>query len=976
MGKSVLVTLGMNNAGYLAGAKSAHQATLDLESAQAALGDRLMTQEQAMNQLGGVLTGFGAVFTGFVTASVVAASQFETAMSSVQSATMAPVEQMGVLRDAALEAGQATSFTATEAAVGIEELGKAGLATADILGGGLSGALDLAAAGQLSVADAAEQTATTLSQFKLAGDEATHVADLLAAGAGKAQGGVADLGQALNQSGLVASQMGLSVEETVGSLTAFAGAGLLGSDAGTSFRTMLMRLTNPTGEAAAKLEELGIKTRDSQGEFIGMAGLAGQLQGSMEGLTPAARDAAMAIIFGQDAIRAANVLYAEGEDGINDWITKVDDSGYAAEVAAARLDNLGGDVEELGGAWETAMIRIGSGAQGPLREVVQAITEVVNTVGDADPVMQGLIFTSAALAGGILLVGGAGLLIIPQIAATQAALVSLGVTATSVKAAVAAVFTNPVTWGILAAASAVAIFATNLSDAQLSADEMSAAMKNSTGNMDLFEAASKRSKGVFGDLLEFISGADLDMGKGVEQLKDLPGTLDAISAAQGNVDWGTAEMRGASMVLKDLGAELANLDPEAGAEMFRSMAKEADLSREQLVTLLDTMPAYRDALLEQSAGLGLVDGALDTHGEKLNLVDYALQDGTEVVEEHSSALTGQAESAGDTSEQIATLAEELSNYNSILYDSLNAEIDYYESVEQAKEGLEGLNEKLEEGQTLVDGMTGELNLQSEAGREAMQSLMDVGQSTRDYAADLYETTGSAEQMQAALQNGWNEVYNLGIQMSLSEEQAKAYADQLVGVPDAISTQVSLEKAVAEAALGDYQSLLDLVPSEIHTALVLTARDNTGGYSSTGLPSYATDGWTPKYAEGGAIHGPGPKGRDSVLAWLAPGEHVLTARDVDLMGGQPAVYQMRALLAQSGPQGFAGGGPLGSQWGQVASQSNVSYSSPSYAQSAYTDARQMHASMSVQDGNQLFDVRDMFDEFKRFLREEAEASSWR
>jgi len=108
----------------------------------------------------------------------------------------------------------------------VTELGKAGIGTADILGGALAGSLDLAAAGEIGVAQAAEIAATTLVQFRLAGSETTHVADLLAAAAGKAQGGVTDMAAALGQSGLVASQMGLSVEETTGTLAAFASAGL------------------------------------------------------------------------------------------------------------------------------------------------------------------------------------------------------------------------------------------------------------------------------------------------------------------------------------------------------------------------------------------------------------------------------------------------------------------------------------------------------------------------------------------------------------------------------------------------------------------------------------------------------------------------------------------------------------------------------------------------------------------------------
>ena len=148
---------------------------------------------------------------------------------------------------------------------------------------------------------------------------------------------------ALSQSALVASQMGLSVEDTTGSLAAFASAGLMGSDAGTSFRSMLMRLQNPTDEAAEAMSALGIAAYDANGEFVGIDAIAGQLQQSMKNLAPAQRDAAMATLFGADAVRAANILYNEGEEGIRGWIAAVDDQGYASEQAEARLDNLKGD---------------------------------------------------------------------------------------------------------------------------------------------------------------------------------------------------------------------------------------------------------------------------------------------------------------------------------------------------------------------------------------------------------------------------------------------------------------------------------------------------------------------------------------------------------------------------------------------------------------------------------------------------------
>jgi len=325
---------------------------------------------------GALLLG-GAVVAGLGMA-VNASMNFESAMSAAQAATSATGAALGDLREAAMQAGADTQYSATEAAQAITEMGKAGVSTADILGGGLDGALALAAAGQLDVGKAAEIAATAMTQFSLSGEDLPHVADLLAAGAGKAMGSVEDLGMALNQSGLIASAAGLSIEETTGGLAAFASAGLIGSDAGTSFKTMLQALQAPSGKSAELMNELGINMYDANGNMLGLSEMAGVLQSSLGHLTEEQRNAALAQIFGTDAVRAANVLYREGASGISEWTAKVNDQGYAAEMAAKLNDNLKGDLERLGGAFETLMIQTGSGAQGPLRQIVQAFTGILD----------------------------------------------------------------------------------------------------------------------------------------------------------------------------------------------------------------------------------------------------------------------------------------------------------------------------------------------------------------------------------------------------------------------------------------------------------------------------------------------------------------------------------------------------------------------------------------------------------------------
>lgn len=354
-----------------------------LEAAQATRtvgtqAEKLAQTRESMNTVGAAGVAMGAALAAGIGVAVSKFAEFDQAMSFVAATGDDARGNMDALRQAALDAGAATVFSATESANAIEEMAKAGVDAKDILGGGLKGALDLAAAGGLGVADAAGIAATALKTFKLEGSDMSHVADLLAAGAGKAMGDVSDLSQALAQGGQAAALTGLSIEETTAALSAFASQGLLGSDAGTSLKTMLLNLNPTTKKAADLVEQYNLQAFDQQGNFIGLAAYAGKLQAALGDMSAEQQSATLKTIFGTDAYRAAAVVLGEGEEGIRNWITAVDDQGYAAETAATRLDNLMGDWEAFTGALDTAFISMGEGANGPLRFLVQALTNMVD----------------------------------------------------------------------------------------------------------------------------------------------------------------------------------------------------------------------------------------------------------------------------------------------------------------------------------------------------------------------------------------------------------------------------------------------------------------------------------------------------------------------------------------------------------------------------------------------------------------------
>jgi TP901 family phage tail tape measure protein len=430
--RSVSVNLKADVSGYLASMRVAQKATQDFGRAA---GQSATKNRADWDKLGkGMLVAGGAIGAGLGLA-VKAAADFDKQLSAVRSVSNASAADMDRLRTAALKAGADTSFSAKQAAEAETELAKVGLSTADILGGALNGSLALAAAGQIDLGKAATISGQAMKIFGLQGQDVGHIADVLASGANKSAADVDQLSQAMSAGGLVAAQTGLSLEDTVGTLSAFADNALIGSDAGTSLKTMLQRLNPQSDEAATLMDQLGLRAFDAQGNFVGLEQYAGQLQKGLGGLSTEQRNAAMSTIFGSDAIRASNILVKLGSAGVHEYTTAVNDQGAAARTAAVQMDNLSGDFEQLKGSIETALIKSGSAGNGALRTLTQTATRAVNAFGDLPDGVQSAGFALAAVGSAALLAGGAVVTMVPKIAATRAALDTLGISAARTSAA-------------------------------------------------------------------------------------------------------------------------------------------------------------------------------------------------------------------------------------------------------------------------------------------------------------------------------------------------------------------------------------------------------------------------------------------------------------------------------------------------------------------------------------------------------------
>src|SRR5574338_417846 len=164
---------------------------------------------------------------------------------------------------------------------------------------------------------------------------------------------------------------------------------------------------SPTDKAAAAMQRYGLNVYDANGNMLDIYAIAGQLQERFGGLTQQERNAAFATIFGNDAMRAANALYAQGEKGLRELNKQMLAQADAGAVAATKTDNLAGDIEQLTGSLETLFITSGEGANSGLRFIVEALTTLVNRFAALPGPVQTAVVVIAGLSGTGLLAAAA-----------------------------------------------------------------------------------------------------------------------------------------------------------------------------------------------------------------------------------------------------------------------------------------------------------------------------------------------------------------------------------------------------------------------------------------------------------------------------------------------------------------------------------------------------------------------------------------
>lgn len=367
-------------------------------------------QAAVMQSTGRTMTyGLTLPLTAIGVVAVKTAAEFSKSMAQVGVATGVGGAKLQTLKDYALEMGAKTIFSANESAEAMLNLAKAGLTPAQITGGALKSTMNLAAAGSMELAEAGNLVGSSMKTFSLKAKDSVSIADALAGGANKSAADVKELATSLSQAGQSAAMNKLTLNETVGTLAAMADQGLRGSDAGTSMKTFLMRLNPVTKKAKEKMAELGLTFYDANGQFVGMEEVSRRLQGALGDMTDEQRNAAMQVLFGSDAQRAANIVFRAGPKTIRDYTKATEEKGAAEKMANAQMKGLPGALERAKGSLETAALVLGEALAPAIMLVAGGLEGLANKFTELPASVQttiAVVGTLAALAGPVLWFAG------------------------------------------------------------------------------------------------------------------------------------------------------------------------------------------------------------------------------------------------------------------------------------------------------------------------------------------------------------------------------------------------------------------------------------------------------------------------------------------------------------------------------------------------------------------------------------------
>jgi len=303
---------------------------------------------------------------------------FDDSMRKVQAVTGATGAQFNEMTALAEEMGRTTRFTASQAAEGMTFLGMAGLSVDKVMQA-LPGTLQLAAAGGIELAEAADIATNVMSAMKLPVSDLGRINDVLAHTQANANTNILEMAEALEPVAGTARSLGLDLESLVAMIGQLANVGTKGSKAGRQLMNAFLEFSKKTGRPVTEfsqfIDELNQKNVSAT-EIMSK--------------------------FGKVGGKAIVALMAEGGTKVRSFTKDLQNSqGAAAKTAATMEAGIGGTMRKVKSALEGVAITIGRALTPVLLKVAEFITRLTEKFQALSPRTQRIILIVLVLVAAI-----------------------------------------------------------------------------------------------------------------------------------------------------------------------------------------------------------------------------------------------------------------------------------------------------------------------------------------------------------------------------------------------------------------------------------------------------------------------------------------------------------------------------------------------------------------------------------------------
>ena len=289
----------------------------------------------------------GAALAGLGKYAISVGSDFEAANSNLAATMGTTTDKITALTERAKELGASTSFSATQAAEGLNILAQAGLSADEQLQA-IDNTLSLAAAGEMAMDAAAGYLTTTVKAFSVSNREANismedtaRIADIYAKGATMANTSTAAFAEAMQTSASLAGTFNQSIDSTGVALLALADKGYQGSQAGNYLARAMQDLYTPTDNAKKAIDALGIKMYDAKGNQRDFIDIVNDMNKAMKGMTEEQKATYTSAIFSSVGLKAFNSIAGTSKDRLNELADGLAGSWYSLDSLKESLDKSG-----------------------------------------------------------------------------------------------------------------------------------------------------------------------------------------------------------------------------------------------------------------------------------------------------------------------------------------------------------------------------------------------------------------------------------------------------------------------------------------------------------------------------------------------------------------------------------------------------------------------------------------------------------